>query len=146
VLGDRVAVMRDGVVAQVAAPEDLYQHPCDEWVAGFVGELNILPGTAAGKVVETSLGPLVLAAEQQGPVSVGLRPEQVRLDPAGGGEGAESVVEHVEYHGPRTGYRLHSPAGLLRAEVPGAPRWRRGDRVRVRAEGLALAWPAGREP
>jgi iron(III) transport system ATP-binding protein len=140
VLGDRVAVMRDGVIAQVAAPEELYQHPCDEWVAGFVGELDLLSGTAAGKVVETPLGRLVLAVERHGPVSVGLRPEQVRLDPAEGGDGMVSVVEHVEYHGPRTGYRLRSPAGLLRAEVPGAPRRRAGDRVVVRVEGEVLGW------
>jgi ABC-type Fe3+/spermidine/putrescine transport system ATPase subunit len=40
VLGDRVAVMRDGAISQVDTPEALYLRPRDEWVADFVGELN----------------------------------------------------------------------------------------------------------
>jgi iron(III) transport system ATP-binding protein len=146
VLGDRVAVMRDGVIAQVGSPEALYQHPRDEWVARFVGELNVVSGTADGSAVDTALGRLVLAVEHHGPVRVGLRPEQIRLDPTERDDAAGAVVEHVEYHGPRTGYRVGTPAGVLRAEVAGAPRWCSGDRVAVHAEGLALAWQAGGEP
>ncbi len=49
-MSDRVAVMKDGLVAQVGSPEDLYDRPCDRFVASFIGESNFLPGVARGVV------------------------------------------------------------------------------------------------
>ena len=43
-LGDVVAVVNDGVVEQVGSPADLYRRPASPWVAGFVGDANLLPG------------------------------------------------------------------------------------------------------
>jgi multiple sugar transport system ATP-binding protein len=50
-LGHRVAVMKDGVIQQVAAPMDLYQHPANLFVAGFIGSppMNFFQGTVSGK-------------------------------------------------------------------------------------------------
>ena len=42
-MSDRIAVMNDGKVAQVGRPEDLYDRPCNRFVAGFIGESNFLP-------------------------------------------------------------------------------------------------------
>lgn len=42
-VADRVAVMRDGTIPQVAPPRDLYAEPADEWIAAFVGEVTWLP-------------------------------------------------------------------------------------------------------
>lgn len=49
-MSDRVAIMRDGVIVQVASPEDLYRRPVDEYVAGFLGEANLLP-TSGGRLI-----------------------------------------------------------------------------------------------
>ncbi|KAA9106034.1 ABC transporter ATP-binding protein [Microbacterium rhizomatis] len=54
-MSDRVAIMRDGRLVQVASPEDLYRHPVDEYVAGFLGEANLLP-VVDGRVVDDVLG------------------------------------------------------------------------------------------
>jgi putative spermidine/putrescine transport system ATP-binding protein len=42
-MSDRVAVMNSGKIAQIAAPDDLYHNPADEFVAGFVGQMNRIP-------------------------------------------------------------------------------------------------------
>jgi iron(III) transport system ATP-binding protein len=47
-LSDRVVVLRGGVVQQIGAPRDIYEHPVNSFVADFVGYDNILPGTVAG--------------------------------------------------------------------------------------------------
>ncbi len=57
-MADRIAVMRDGRIEQVAAPRELYERPVNRFVAGFVGRANLLDGTlsAAGDRVDTALG------------------------------------------------------------------------------------------
>ncbi len=47
-MSDRIAVMNDGKVAQVGAPEDLYDRPSSRFVAGFIGESNFLPAVVCG--------------------------------------------------------------------------------------------------
>jgi ABC-type Fe3+/spermidine/putrescine transport system ATPase subunit len=47
-MSDRVAVMNEGLIAQVGTPEDLYDRPCDRFVASFIGESNFLPGVVRG--------------------------------------------------------------------------------------------------
>jgi multiple sugar transport system ATP-binding protein len=84
-LGDRVAVMRSGVLQQVGSPGDLYEHPTNLFVAGFIGSpaMNFMPGELSGDGVKTALGDLRLpdqaraAAGANGarPVIVGIRPE-----------------------------------------------------------------------
>jgi multiple sugar transport system ATP-binding protein len=85
-LGDRVAVMRAGVLQQVDTPANLYQHPANLFVAGFIGSpaMNFLPGRMDGDSVRTPLGdaalPDSIVARLDGvrhgaDVIVGLRPE-----------------------------------------------------------------------
>jgi multiple sugar transport system ATP-binding protein len=84
-LGDRVAVMRGGVLQQVDRPADLYERPVNLFVAGFIGSpsMNFLPGTVEGDTVKTPLGEVTLADEKRGrlkdagasEVIVGIRPE-----------------------------------------------------------------------
>src|ERR1700677_2753917 len=47
-MSDRIAVMNEGLVAQVGSPEDIYDRPCDRFVASFIGESNFLPGVVRG--------------------------------------------------------------------------------------------------
>src|SRR6201991_4135565 len=61
-LGDRVAVMRSGVLQQVGKPTELYNHPANLFVAGFIGSpaMNFVPGTISGSEVQTPFGQLPL--------------------------------------------------------------------------------------
>ncbi len=81
-LGDRVAVMRAGVLQQVGTPAELYDNPVNLFVAGFIGSpaMNFMPGEiASGKLVlpigEVDLDKLDLEGRLEGQVVVGLRPE-----------------------------------------------------------------------
>ena len=84
-LGDRIAVMRTGELQQVGSPSELYAHPINLFVAGFIGSpaMNFLPGQLAGDGVHLPIGTLPLpdalgrTAHDAAPreVIVGLRPE-----------------------------------------------------------------------
>jgi multiple sugar transport system ATP-binding protein len=85
-LGDRVAVMRSGLLQQVGTPKELYDSPLNLFVAGFIGSpaMNFLAGTLEDGKLRTSLGDFTLSdrvrreIESEGPgrdVIVGVRPE-----------------------------------------------------------------------
>jgi iron(III) transport system ATP-binding protein len=94
VLGDVVAVVNDGVVEQVGSPADLYRRPASPWVAGFVGDANLLPGRAEGAEADTVIGAVPLDAAVDGTVDVLVRPEHVRIT-----AGGPATVTLVEYYG-----------------------------------------------
>ena len=98
---DEVAVLRDGVIAQVASPQEVYTRPVDVGVAGFVGQANLIPAMASGGTARSVLGDLRMAAgpEFDGPVVILVRPEQLRLSAPGGSGLLAGVVTHQEYYG-----------------------------------------------
>jgi multiple sugar transport system ATP-binding protein len=55
-MGDRIAVMRDGVLQQVAPPREIYDHPANMYVAGFIGSptMNFIPVTLQGSTARAS--------------------------------------------------------------------------------------------
>jgi multiple sugar transport system ATP-binding protein len=85
-LGDRVAVMRNGLLQQVASPQELYERPANLFVAGFIGSpaMNFMAGTLEEGSLRTGLGDIPVtgrlrqALESAGAgreVIVGIRPE-----------------------------------------------------------------------
>jgi multiple sugar transport system ATP-binding protein len=85
-LGDRVAVMHRGVIQQVAAPQSLYEHPANLFVAGFIGSpvMNFLPARLEDGALRSALGELPLsdrvrrtleATQAPRRVIIGMRPE-----------------------------------------------------------------------
>ena len=82
-LGDRVVVMRSGLVQQVASPTELYERPVNLFVAGFIGSpaMNFLPATVDGNTMHTALGDIPLAdavrsrLKDTREVIIGIRPE-----------------------------------------------------------------------
>ncbi len=87
-LGDRVAVLLEGRIAQLGPPEEVFGAPADEAVARLVGVENLLPGrvvAARDGVVEVAVGERTLAVAGAARVGdhalVGLRPEDVVLEP-----------------------------------------------------------------
>ena len=100
-MGDRVAVMKDGVLQQVDVPSVLYDSPVNAFVAGFIGSpaMNLVEGTVGSEGV--AIGSTVVAVPRAlkdtagtGKVTVGLRPESLEL--AGEGAGIPAVVNLVE--------------------------------------------------
>jgi multiple sugar transport system ATP-binding protein len=80
-LGDRVAVMRAGVLQQVGTPADLYDNPKNLFVAGFIGSpaMNFMPGEISGGKLNLPIGEVDLGdlevEQRDGQVIAGLRPE-----------------------------------------------------------------------
>lgn len=93
-MADKIVVMHDGIVEQIGAPLDLYDRPANQFVAGFIGSpsMNFIKGRVTFKGtprVETESGvalplPATSAGLEEGQkVVYGLRPEHIRIDPAG---------------------------------------------------------------
>ena len=102
-MSDRIAVFQDGRVVQRGTPDLLYSEPCDAFVAGFIGENNMLSGnveaTAGGSVRVAIGGALRILAtpvgrlEQGGAVLVAVRPEAIHF--ASGSDAAENLCPAV---------------------------------------------------
>jgi iron(III) transport system ATP-binding protein len=147
-MADSVAVIRDGLIVQNAAPRHLYQSPADVEVARFVGDANLVPGTVEGTSVRTALGLLELRSSEAaapGNVSVLLRPEQIRLVPIGGGGVSVRIVD-VNFHGHDTVYSVQCEAlgegSMLTVRVLGNSRFAVGDTVELEVEGHVNIWRA----
>lgn len=96
-MGDRVAVLRDGVLQQFAPPRELYRNPSNVFVAGFIGSpaMNLFTLQVVDSAVSLGDWPIALPREIAGAASevvVGVRPEHFEL----GGLGVEMEVDVVE--------------------------------------------------
>jgi len=102
-MGDEVAVLRSGRLAQTAAPTTLYRAPVDLDVARFVGDAVIVPGTARSGVVDCVLGRLSTPnTAAAGKVQVMIRPEQVRLVARDAADAVPADVLGHSYYGPHS--------------------------------------------
>lgn len=132
VLGDEVAVMRDGLVVQQAPPAELYAHPADPWLARFVGDADVLAGDGRGDCASTAIGRVPLEADTIGGVDVMVRPEDVVL-----ASGGDAVVVAVEYYGHDAVTSVRTSSGdVVRSRTTGAPAFVVGDAVSVRHSGV----------
>jgi putative spermidine/putrescine transport system ATP-binding protein len=149
-LSDRVAVMRAGRLQQVATPRVLYERPATAFVAGFVGESNLLDAvvvsvegesvvlrTAGGQRIDVA-GSQARAGEH---VVVLLRPDAAAVAETGAGSvGLVGVVEDVADPGPIERGRVRLEGGervtVTRSRRARGPALRRGARITV-------SWPPG---
>ncbi len=77
---DQVGVIRDGKLAQIGSPMDLYLRPTDPVTACFLGEAMVLPATLSQGWADCALGRVAVDdAQRQGPAQIMLRPEQLQL-------------------------------------------------------------------
>jgi iron(III) transport system ATP-binding protein len=139
-LAGTVAVMREGRVEQVGTPEEIYERPQSRWVAEFLGEADVIPGTASQGMVECELGRFGAAPELAGRVSVVIRPESVAIGSGPASGHAEGVVVARSFYGHDQLVHVELPSGLrLRSRRLGFPAWHPGDRVRIWIDGPVSA-------
>ena len=125
-MSDRLAVMRHGRIEQLGAPEDVYEHPATEFVAGFLGASNMLEGELTSMngaaTVRLTTGEVVVAEDPQLPpgigsnVRVGVRPEKISIVPEAADEPAGSnhvvgIVRMATYIGVNYQYKVDGPGG-----------------------------------
>ena len=111
-LGDRIVIMKDGVVNQIGSPLEVYDRPVNRFVASFIGspEMNFIDGNVFREndrlrfvsddcCVTQDLGPKQLIGNAENGVVLGIRPEHIRLVPhtEGPGDVQIEVVEHLGF-------------------------------------------------
>ena len=151
-LGDRIVVMQEGRVQQVAPPLELYQHPANTFVATFVGSppMNLVPGAIGpdGVTFSSAEGNLAINIPEGGrpkglvsgrAVILGLRPESLRLGPSQR-SGFSAVVDEVEPLGSETLVNLNAGGVLVTMRTEGAVVPRRGEQVGIELTAAALHW------
>jgi spermidine/putrescine transport system ATP-binding protein len=151
-MSDRIAVMNKGHYEQLGDPESLYERPATRFVAGFLGISNLLPGVVEGADGDYATVRLSDDSRVRTPsamvdgatsVSVGVRPEKIRLRDAGedapsGHNHLTGVVRDASYLGVSTQYQVRAKGGVdltvYEQNVERANRsdlWSRGDQVRM---------------
>ncbi len=155
IMSDRIAVMFEGQIAQLASPQQLYRRPVSRKVAEFIGIMNFMPAEvkAVGATIQLEvigLGQVAIPAEQcpggakVGPASVGFRPETVTILYEGDQSKARTVpgvVEEVEYFGDMTYYvvklqGVDKPVSISMRNLVGRKVLERGDKT-------VIAWEEG---
>ena len=142
-VADRVGVMRAGRIEQIGPPEQVYSRPTTAFVADFVGLSNRLPGAVRdgqAHVLDARL-PLVDPTTAQGPATVYVRPEDVRLVPDA--QGAATVRASMFLGAVRRTTAALPDGSTLVSQGP--EHLRTGERVRVELAPVAVvcAPPAG---
>jgi putative spermidine/putrescine transport system ATP-binding protein len=140
-LADRLVVLRLGEVQQVGSPEEVYAHPVNRYVAGFMGYRNMIPVTVTSQggeraTVRTTDGIDLVGIKREELTEkavAAVRPEDFAVVTEAGQNTLEAVVEIVEYHGReqavearlRDGSQLHlrttsrlAPGDVIRLKVP----------------------------
>jgi spermidine/putrescine ABC transporter ATP-binding subunit len=150
-MSDRIAVMNEGLIAQVGSPEDIYDRPCDKFVASFIGESNFLSGTVCGIedgiVIADCAGGMLRGYAATRPalgtdVTVTTRPERMRFADTLAPDAARqnrirATVTEVVFVGERCRYLCHDANGvpIVLKEPSGA-----GTMRRAAGEIVEIAW------
>ncbi|MBK1811720.1 sn-glycerol-3-phosphate ABC transporter ATP-binding protein UgpC [Clostridium sp. YIM B02505] len=153
-MGTRIVVMRDGLVQQVASPQEVYDHPANIFVAGFIGspQMNFLDAKVSeeqGKIVLTvGTEKIVLNAEQSSvlkknnyvgkDVIMGIRPEHIDDDPDFIARNQNSVIEAkvevTELMGAESYIYVSKDGNNMTIRVNGSTRLQTGDRGKFAIE------------
>ncbi len=146
-LSDRVAVMRDGLVVEIGAPQDLYLRPRTAFAARFVGQADLLPCSGAEREgdalrLRTPVGPVLsrcFPEAPRAPLSLLIRPEHVEFAEVGAA-GANLIpgrIRRMVFSGRLVEYEVAVEGGALR--VQGTSR-----HLREEGEGVVLHLPPER--
>jgi iron(III) transport system ATP-binding protein len=142
VLGDRIGVMRDGLLLQMAQPADVYNRPADLFVANFTGASNMLPGKVLGRdgefvTVDLDGGARMRAWTPQDiatgdKIRLAVRPENVTLGASGDVNVFPATVRDRRYQGVQTVYDVELSGKRIEAlELGTAARFDVGGTINV---------------
>ncbi len=133
-ISDEIVVMKDGLVQQIGKPQEVYNNPINEFVAKFLGTppINIIEGNVInGKVkfFDNEIKDLTLDYNKE-TVTIGVRPEFIRIDPNGA---YEITVELIEYIGRDKTiiFKFNNQTNSCKAIIPSEVEVNEGDKVRV---------------
>jgi iron(III) transport system ATP-binding protein len=135
-LADRVGVLYEGRMEQLAPPEQIYHQPATRFVAAFVGDADFLPGTVAAEGIVTEVGVFAhggqwLAGDR---VDVLIRPDDITFAPHRDGTG---TITRRYFRGSETVYCIRLPSGRrVHASQPSSSILPAGTRVRTEAHAL----------
>ncbi len=123
-MADRIVVMRDGKMEQVAAPDTLYREPETPFVAGFIGTMNLVEGTVSSGNFKRGAFTVPLSVAD-GPAILAVRPETLGLAP-----GSMADIHRVTDFGTHGIVDVDLPDGFrFKAMVPEAREWKAGQKV-----------------
>jgi len=130
-LADRIAVFMEGRIVQVGTPREVFGRPARASVAGFIGTppMNLLPAhwDADGVTVEGSVHPVTATTSAPRPVTLGVRPGDVRLQ----AQGLAARVHYVEELGDHAVLNVQAGASRLKVKVTGLALAREGETVHL---------------
>lgn len=138
-LADLVVVMREGQVAQIGTPQEIYREPNSEFVARFVGLENIVVGEAQGGIVNTVVGKIPYKGVN-GQVKVLIRPDGARLGGGGDFELVGEVIENTFRGGMRRLRVMVNGFGLSFVFGSGVDLPEVGEEVRLGIDGERGVW------
>ena len=147
IMSDRIAVMFEGRIAQVASPQELYRRPATREVADFIGAMNFLPARVAGQDLEIAgLGTARIGTDQapaglrDGAAEAGLRPETLTVldDGQRAIQMAEGTIADRAYYGDMTYYDVKLPG--LEPHLTVSMKNLVGRRVHERGDAVRLGW------
>jgi spermidine/putrescine transport system ATP-binding protein len=126
-MSNRFAVMRHGKIEQIGPPEEVYESPATEFVAGFLGASNLLDGELAGSQSDVATVRLTSGQDIRMPASkvpsdidtlvkVGVRPEKITIeldegDPPAGANWVSGLLRMSTYIGVSNQYKVEGPGG-----------------------------------
>jgi multiple sugar transport system ATP-binding protein len=140
-MADRVAVLREGGVQQMAAPREIYERPANRWVAQFVGNprMNMLPCRLDGPQLVAESGwslprPPSASGEDGTPVLLGLRAEDLSIERRADGASLSGTVVALEPLGDRTIVDIRLGDGLVKVKARPTVVTEPGERVTIAVE------------
>jgi multiple sugar transport system ATP-binding protein len=150
-LGERIAVLKGGVLQQVADPRTLYHHPANQFVAGFIGSppMNFLAAELGGDGSVTLPGavafrpesaPAGFAARRGRSVTLGVRPEDLTLQPSGSGAALAATLDVREPLGNEALLYWDTPAGTLVSRLGGDTGPAEGERATLHFRYDRVRW------
>jgi putative spermidine/putrescine transport system ATP-binding protein len=129
-MADRIVVMRDGHMEQVAAPDVLYREPATPFVAGFIGTMNLIEGSVAGGAFSRA-GFTNSLPVGDGPATFAVRPEALGI--ADAGTASPAKIHRVTDYGTHGLIDVELADGTrLKAMVPEARDWKSGQGVALK--------------
>ena len=152
-MADRIAVMRAGIIEQIASPHEIFQKPANLFVAGFIGtpQMNLIPATITehtgeqtsfalnnGQSIKLAADPAVKTLAQGSQVTLGIRPRNLEIVSEPAEDGLSSTIDIVEPMGAETLGHLNDGSNDIRVVTDWRTPLDEGAAVHVRFQANAV--------